>query len=41
MLRWSCSEIRKTSPKDFKPDDLVVDMGQGAIEMNIDVPKKQ
>ena len=28
-------------PADFKTEDLVVDNGQDAIELNIDVPKKK
>jgi hypothetical protein len=46
----SCIEPNDTSkppnelelvPADFTTEDLVVEAGQGAIELNIDVPKKK
>jgi hypothetical protein len=28
-------------PKDFKPEDLVIEKGQDAVELNFDVPQKK
>jgi hypothetical protein len=45
----SCFDVNSTKPreeaefvpKDFRPDELVIEKGQDAVELNFDVPKKK